>query len=133
MAERPAEAAPTPPLGSDMKKRSRRVAKERIERLLNVALELSSEDLPKKEAALLTALKLQKKHNVRDIPLFKRYFYCHSCKRVMIPGRTATIRVSPGKVKTLAVTCAMCKQTYRIPLIKKRKVTRESAQCPQTS
>jgi len=31
------------------------------------------------------------------------------------------------------VTCAICKQTYRIPLIKKRKVTRESAQCPQTS
>lgn len=115
-----------------MKERSRRVARERIRRLVKVALELSPEDLSKKEAALLTALKLQRKHNVRDVPLFKRYFYCHSCKRVMIPGRTATVRVSRGKVKTLAVTCNACRQTYRIPLIKKKKGTGESAQWLQT-
>jgi RNase P subunit RPR2 len=116
-----------------MKKPSKRAVKERIERLINVALELSSEDLSKREAALLTALKLQKKHNVRGVPLFKRYFYCHRCKRVMIPGRTATIRINSGKVKALAVTCAACKQTYRIPLTKKSEGRTGGARCQSTS
>jgi len=115
-----------------MKKPSKHAARERINRLVNVALEMSSQDIVRSEAALTTALKILRKYNVRGVPLFKRYFYCHKCKHVIVPGRTATVRVSSGKVKSLSVTCLKCGQTYRIPLIKKGDHKEDSAQCRTT-
>ena len=116
-----------------MKKPSKHAARERINRLVDVALEMSSQDTVRSEAALTTALKILRKYNVRGVPLFKRYFYCHECKHVVVPGRTATVRVSPGKVKSLSITCLKCGQTYRIPLIKKGNHKKDSARCRTTS
>jgi RNase P subunit RPR2 len=116
-----------------MKKPSKHAARERINRLVDVALEMSSQDTVRSEAALTTALKILRKYNVRGVPLFKRYFYCHECKRVIIPGRTATVRVSSGKVKALSITCLKCGHAYRIPLIKKGNHKKDSVQSSATS
>jgi RNase P subunit RPR2 len=116
-----------------MKKPSKHAARERINRLVNVALEMSSQDIARSEAALTTAFKILRRYNVRGVPLFKRYFYCHECKRVIVPGRTATVRVSSGKVKSLSITCLKCGHAYRIPLIKKGNRKKDSVQCRTTS
>ncbi len=117
---------------STMRKPSKHAARERIDRLVNVALEMSSQDVERSEAALTTALKILRRYNVRDVSLFKRYFYCHGCKRVIVPGRTATVRVSRGKVKSLSVTCLKCGYAYRIPLIKKDNGKKDNARCRTT-
>jgi len=115
-----------------MKKPSKRAKKERIMRLVDFALETASSDIRRSEAALETALRVLKRYNVRGVPVFRRYFLCHECKKVMIPGRTAKVRVSSGKVKSLAITCSSCGRTYRIPLTKKKRDTKENAQCRPT-
>ena len=115
-----------------MRKPSKHAARERIDRLVDVALEMSSQDVERSEAALTTALKILRRYNIRDVPLFKRYFYCHGCKSVIVPGRTATVRVSSGKVKSLSVTCLKCRHVYRIPLIKKDNGKRLNTQCRTT-
>jgi len=102
-----------------VKKPSKHTAKERIARRVSFALDTASYDLPRSKRALETAFEIVRKYNVRGAPILKRYFRCHGCKEAIIPGRTAKIRVSSGRVKSLAITCSMCGQTYRIPLTKK--------------
>ncbi len=102
-----------------MTERSKKAeAKAEIKRMVEFALDWASTDPQRSERALETALRIWKKHNLRDYPVFKRYFYCHKCKQVLIPGRSARVRIRPGKVTRIVVGCQRCGGNYKIPLVK---------------
>jgi len=113
--------------GAPLKEASKRTkAKEEIERLLQFALDWAAVDPERSEKALEIALKIWKKHNLRNYPIFKRYFYCHNCKQVLVPGRSARVRIRPGKVMRIVVNCSKCGANYRIPLAKFKRRSEKS-------
>jgi len=105
-----------------MRRKSKKIAKERIKKIIDFVLEYSHvlKD-EEKEKALELCLKIWKRNNLRNFPIFKRYFYCHHCKSILIPGRTSTIRIRTGKVKYITIKCLRCFKNYRIPLVKKER------------
>ena len=90
------------------------LARQRIERILQVALEVAKTDyeLARKEAALARRIAL--KYNVR-LPFSLKRFFCHGCKQLIIPGLNCRVRLS-RRAHMLRMTCLMCGHTYRRPL-----------------
>jgi len=90
------------------------LARQRIERILQVALDLAYIDYEtaKKEAALARRIAL--KYNVR-LPFSLKRFFCHGCKQLIIPGLNCRVRFS-RRAHMLRMTCLMCGHTYRRPL-----------------
>jgi ribonuclease P protein subunit RPR2 len=100
-------------------------AKKQVEAMLEFALDWASVDINRSEKTLEAAMRIWKKHNLRDYPTFKRYFYCHECKRMLIPGRSAKVRLRPGKVPRIIISCLKCGSKYKIPLAKSKRHTHQ--------
>ncbi len=96
---------------------------EQVRAMVQFALQWASVDIEWSEKTLEAAMRIWKKHNLRGYPIFKRYFYCHACKRMLIPGRSARIRLRHGKPSRIMVGCLKCGAMYRIPLVRFKSST----------
>lgn len=96
--------------------RTRRVAKAEAakvaEALTKSAVRMSVSDLEiaKRQAAL--ARKVALKYNVRFDYSLKR-FTCHGCKRLMVPGANARVRIGSGEPMVVRITCLECGHVNR--------------------
>ncbi|MEM3073905.1 MAG: hypothetical protein QXK20_04110 [Nitrososphaerales archaeon] len=90
------------------------LARQRIERIMEVALEVAKTDYEtaKKETALARRIAL--KYNVR-LPFYLKRFFCHGCKQLIIPGLNCRVRLT-RRSHMLKMTCLMCGHIYRRPL-----------------
>lgn len=80
--------------------------------LVDIAVRKSYTDpqLALKQAEL--ARKLMLRYNVRfDYSL--RRFICHGCKKLVVPGVNARVRLGHGKQTTLRITCLNCGRVNR--------------------
>ena len=95
-----------------MKKSHKDMAMRRIEILVQNALENAKSDgeLAQKQAML--AKRISSKFRVR-IPYEIRQLYCKKCKRFIVPGVTARVRVGRANVKAVRITCLKCGHVYR--------------------
>lgn len=89
----------------------RKIALERIERLLDLAEELHESDPQLAERYVRLAWKIKTKYTIRLSRDLKRRF-CKKCFSIWIPGKTVRIRIKRG---TITWTCLSCGRKYRIP------------------
>ena len=94
------------------KKRAKAAATTAARELLTTAVETAPKDLDlaKRQAAL--ARRVMLRYNVRFDYSLKR-FICHGCKKLLVPGVNARVRLSGGKQKALRVTCLECGRVNR--------------------
>ena len=99
------------------KKELQEIAKKRIENLINFVIDHNEVKYEDRKKVLELCFKVWKKYNLRKFPIFKRYFYCNNCKKVIIPGETAKIRIRGGKrMKYITIKCLNCNKNKKILL-----------------
>jgi ribonuclease P protein subunit RPR2 len=85
---------------------------QRIDLLVRNALQTvkSDEGLAQKHAML--AKKISTKFRVK-LPYEIRQLYCKKCKRFVVPGINARVRIGRTSVKAVRITCLKCGHVYR--------------------
>ena len=84
----------------------------RIEILVQNALENAKSDAELAQKQAMLAKKISSKFRVR-IPYEIRQLYCKKCKRFIVPGVGARVRVGRANVKAVRITCLKCGHVYR--------------------
>lgn len=93
----------------------KRIARERIEILLNQALSVYREHPELANRYVALARRLSMRYKVR-IPKFWRLFICRKCKGLMVPGFSGRVRLRRRREPHIAFTCLKCGGVKRIPL-----------------
>ena len=94
------------------KRKPKAEAGEVAQRLLELSVSEAAKnpELAKRQADL--ARRVMLRFNVRfgwDL----RRFYCHGCKKLMVPGMNARVRIAGGRPKVVRVTCLVCGHVNR--------------------
>jgi ribonuclease P protein subunit RPR2 len=95
-----------------MKKTHKDLALQRIEILVQNALETAKSDPKLAQKQALLAKKISMKFRVR-LPYQIRQLFCKKCKEFIVPGKTARVRVGRANVKAVRITCLKCGHVYR--------------------
>jgi len=96
----------------NMKAGLRDLVTERMQILIKNALTnaRSHPELAERQASL--AKRLSTKYRVR-MSYELRMNFCKKCKKFIVPGFTARIRLGRSTVKSIRITCRFCNHTYR--------------------
>jgi len=94
----------------------KRIALERIERLFELALERSKENPKIADRYVEIARAISMRAKIRIPRIYKRYFVCRKCKRLIIPGYTCRIRIRSKGDPRIVITCLRCGAVKRIPV-----------------
>jgi len=95
-----------------VKKSQRDLALQRIEILIRNALETAKSDAELAQKQAMLAKKISTKFRVR-LPYEVRQLYCKKCKRFIVPGVNARVRIGRANVKAVRITCLKCGHVYR--------------------
>lgn len=95
-----------------MRSDQKQIAMERIQILINQALDNAKKnpELAQKQASL--AKKISTKYKIR-LPYQIRMHFCKKCKMFIVPGVNARIRLGRSTLKSVRTTCSFCNHTYR--------------------
>ncbi|OHE53674.1 MAG: hypothetical protein A3K61_03340 [Thaumarchaeota archaeon RBG_16_49_8] len=87
------------------------LARSRVKILLAKAVETAKEDpeLAQRQAAIARRIILR--YNIR-LPYSEKRLFCHGCKRLLIPGVNARVRLG-HRPKAVKITCLECGHIYR--------------------
>jgi ribonuclease P protein subunit RPR2 len=80
--------------------------------LLNASVKTSKEDMALARRQAELARKVMLRYNVRLDYSLKR-FICHGCKKLIVPGLNARVRLGSGKPPEIHVTCLECGRVNR--------------------
>jgi ribonuclease P protein subunit RPR2 len=91
---------------------------ERMQILIKNAVSYarSNPELAQRQARL--AKRLCTKYRIR-MPYELRMHFCKKCKKFIVPGFTARVRIGRSNLKSIRTTCGFCNHTYR-KIIKKQ-------------
>ena len=95
-----------------MKKELKDLALQRIEILVGNALATAKSDAELAQKQAMLAKRISTKFRVR-LPYEIRQLYCKKCKRFIVPGVNARVRVGRANVKAVRITCLNCGHVYR--------------------
>jgi ribonuclease P protein subunit RPR2 len=95
-----------------VKKSQRDLAAQRIETLVRNAIETVKSDAELAQKQAMLAKKISTKFRVR-LPYEIRQLYCKKCKRFIVPGVNARVRIGRTNVKAVRITCLKCGHVYR--------------------
>lgn len=87
------------------------MARERVDILLVKALETAKNDMDLARRQAELARRICLKYNIR-LPYSERQLFCRKCKRFIVPGVTARVRLG-YRPKAVKITCLECGYTYR--------------------
>jgi ribonuclease P protein subunit RPR2 len=105
-----------------VRKERQRVAYDHILHLYDLAVR-EVPDHPERARRYIEIVRaISRKHKATLAPAMKRGI-CKSCNMPLLPGRTAQVRVRPGRT---VITCLMCGKVHRYPI----SVSFGSAGCP---
>ncbi len=91
------------------------IARQRISRLFELALEIYKTDLDLADRYVELARKISMRARVR-IPRRYRLLYCKGCGGILIPGVTARVRVRSLREKHIVIKCLRCGRFIRHPI-----------------
>jgi ribonuclease P protein subunit RPR2 len=94
------------------KKIIERIAAERIEILIQNALNEINSDEKLSQMYAKLALKTGMRVRVR-MPYYIRQLFCRQCKQFIVPGVNSRIRIGRTRVKSIKITCMKCNHVYR--------------------
>jgi ribonuclease P protein subunit RPR2 len=80
--------------------------------LLTTSVITASEDKDLAERQAELARKVMLRFNIKLDYSLKR-FVCHGCKKLIVPGVNARVRLGHGKPPALRITCLECGHTNR--------------------
>jgi ribonuclease P protein subunit RPR2 len=95
-----------------VKKSQKDLAMQRIEILVQNALENVKSDAELAQKQAMLAKKISNKFRVR-LPYEIRQLYCKKCKRFIVPSIDARVRIGRSNVKAVRITCLRCGHIYR--------------------
>lgn len=99
------------------KKRSRRIARERMDILLNLAGEVFPKDRELSRRYVALARRIGMRYNVR-LTKKDKLMVCKRCNSFLVPGVNCRVRTHALRV---VITCLECGSVRRIPFVKERK------------
>lgn len=85
---------------------------QRIELLVRNAIETAKTDAELAQKQAMLAKKISTKFRIR-LPYEIRQLYCKRCKRFIVPGVNAKVRIGRANVKAVRITCLKCGHIYR--------------------
>lgn len=80
--------------------------------LLDQAVETAGTDLPLAKRQAELARKVMLRYNVR-LDYSRKRFICRGCKKLIVPGVNARVRVGSGSPPVVRITCLECGHTNR--------------------
>lgn len=95
----------------NFKKKKQQIAERRINKLFTDTIVSIKSDYNLAEIQAGRARDFSKKFNIK-LGFSQKIFFCHSCKRFIVPGFNSRIRLSKIR-KSLNITCLVCGSTYR--------------------
>lgn len=98
------------------KQKEKQIAKDHILELFEIAKKEPNHVIAKNSIVL--AQKYSTKYKV-PIPRELKRTYCKTCYQILIPGKTATVRLKAGKSPQRIITCKSCETIKRIGYTKK--------------
>ena len=104
-------------------KLERRIARERIEILMQRASEVFASDAALARRYVELARKIAMRYNVRFPRKWKRFF-CKGCGSFLVPGVNMRVRCTKQRV---VITCLECGRVKRIPYVREKKARRNEA------
>ncbi len=94
---------------------NKRIARERIHILFNLAENMYSEDPSLAQRYVMLARKIGMRYKV-GLPREHRWKVCHNCKGYLFPGGTCRVRFQSKREPHIVVTCLQCGTNNRMPL-----------------
>lgn len=80
--------------------------------LIDSAVKTSANDLALAKRQADLARKVMLRYNVR-LDYSRRRFVCRGCKKLIVPGVNARVRLGHGKPPVIRITCLECGHTNR--------------------
>lgn len=80
--------------------------------LIDSAVKTSANDLALAKRQADLARKVMLRYNVR-LDYSRRRFVCRGCKKLIVPGVNARVRLGRGKPPVIRITCLECGHTNR--------------------
>lgn len=109
------------PLGRRMARRNKGAERElavgRVRRLMTLAQAASPEDSVRADRYVGLARRIAMRYQV-SLPRELRRRVCRGCDGLLVPGRSARVRVAHGRV---TVTCLRCDTVKRYPYTRPKK------------
>ena len=97
-----------------------KIAKERMKILYDLAKdEIKKGNLKRSQRYIELMRRIGLRYNVRIPRKIKRSF-CKNCNALLIPGKTARVRLD-SKRKIRIVKCLICQKIYRYPYAKRKE------------
>lgn len=88
------------------------LATHRIEIIIKNSLESARYDLKLAQMQAMIAKRISMRYRVR-LPYEIRQLFCKKCKRFIVPGINARVRIGRSNVKAIRITCLECNHIYR--------------------
>ena len=95
-----------------MKESLRQIALERMEILIQNAILNARTNLSLAQRQATLAKKISTKYRIR-MPYQIKMNFCKKCKKFIVPGIGARIRMGRSSVKSIRITFSFCNYTYR--------------------
>jgi len=103
---------------------TKRLAKERVETLFKLAMQISEDNLVLAQSYVTTARRIAMAAKIR-LPKEYRYQMCRHCKSFILPGVNCRVRTKQRREPHVVITCLNCGKQIRIPLRKKKRRMRQ--------
>ncbi len=104
-------------------KLERRIARERIEILMQLAREVFHRDAALARRYVELARRIAMRYNVRFPGKWKRFF-CKACGSFLVPGVNMRVRCTKQRV---VITCLECGHVKRISYVREKKARKNEA------
>ncbi|MEM2855913.1 MAG: hypothetical protein QW416_02275 [Candidatus Nitrosocaldaceae archaeon] len=88
------------------------LATHRIEIIIKNSLESARYDLKLAQMQAMIAKRISMRYRVR-LPYEIRQLFCKKCKRFIVPGINARVRIGRSNIKAIRITCLECNHIYR--------------------
>ncbi|MGQ9539199.1 MAG: ribonuclease P protein component 4 [Candidatus Bathycorpusculaceae bacterium] len=95
------------------------IAKQRIQTLFRLAIEVYHEDPCLAQRYVDLARRVAMAARIR-LPTEYRRMICRHCKRFILPGVSCRVRIKQLRESHVVITCLNCGKPMRIPLKRKR-------------
>jgi ribonuclease P protein subunit RPR2 len=95
-----------------MKPTIRKIALERMQILINIAISNAKMNPKLSQQQALLAQRISTRHKVR-MPYELRIVFCKKCKSFIAPGINSKIRLGRTSVKSIKISCNLCGHVYR--------------------
>ncbi len=95
-----------------MRKAQKDLAKQRIEILIQNAMQTAKSDADLAQKQAMLAKKISTHFRIK-LPYEIRQLYCKKCKHFIVPGITARVRIGRSSTRAIRITCLKCGHVYR--------------------